>query len=96
MVLKRYMDMWKYFIQEKRTDRRAQALAIKAANLSIVSLMRKAKEKRQRIEQKKVAEHQMKIQQAAARKVYIYLFLSPSAYHLPPKKIIFVGFGDYT
>ena len=69
IVLTRCMGIWKEFVEEKRRDRRVKALAIKASNMSIVSLMRKAKEKRQRVEQKRADDHQMKIQQAAARKV---------------------------
>jgi hypothetical protein len=63
------LTLWREFLNDRRNEKRAQVLASRAGNMSIVSLMRAAKEKRLKVEQMKVQEQQLKIQQAAARKV---------------------------
>lgn len=64
------MGAWREYVAQQKIKKREQARASNETT-ALVDLMRKAKERRIRVEQKKAQEQIMKAQQAAARKVTI-------------------------
>lgn len=65
------MGAWREYSSQQKIKKGEQAKAVNETT-ALVDLMRKAKERRFRAEQKKAQEQVMKAQQAAARKVLHY------------------------